>query len=148
MSHVPTNNDATEFRPRTPSYAFELLEFLDGRRDWHEWKDWLETHRAAIAKNENPKVVTELERSPDHGAMKILERWAQSSYVVTTRFPYCPDCGAELFVVLPGSTTESQIRDFASTANLEGREEMVSSGWIHPGRYCKCGYAEMWNLGR
>lgn len=129
-----------------PAYIYDLLEFLDGRRDWRTWNEWWEVHRDAIKRNEKGHTYHAFQESPEYGAWVLME-WRGIASVTTHRYPFCPECGEELFEVMPGTTTQAEIRDFARRGRLEAREDILRSGWMHPGRYCECGHAERIHLG-
>jgi len=48
----------------------------------------------------------------------------------------CPKCGTKLFFAIPHVTTPDEIRTFARGSQLADRDQIASSGWIHPGSYC------------
>lgn len=52
---------------------------------------------------------------------------------------HCPKCGANLFFAVPGVTTKEDIQEFAAHSKLPDKDQIVSSGWIHPGAYCSNG---------
>jgi len=49
---------------------------------------------------------------------------------------FCPKCGAAVFHVVPGKTTEENIREFQ--AKLVERKGPITfdPGWMHPGAFC------------
>ncbi len=55
----------------------------------------------------------------------------------------CPKCGAALFHAKPGLTTIEDIRHFASASTLQGKDQIIADGWIHPGTYCPSGDYEV-----
>jgi hypothetical protein len=51
----------------------------------------------------------------------------------------CVACGEDIFTATPGVTTSDAIREFADRSKHPLREEMLRTGWIHPGEYCPNG---------
>ena len=62
---------------------------------------------------------------------------------------FCHQCGAPLFTAMPGKTTVEDIRAFAESSRVRGRENILRDGWIHPGQYCPNGCTTvLWNVKR
>ena len=58
------------------------------------------------------------------------------------RHTHCSECGAPLFVAVPGQTTQEEILKFVLSATWTGGSEgqFAQDKWIHPGAYCpNCG---------
>ena len=56
----------------------------------------------------------------------------------------CPKCGTTLFFAVPQATSAEEIRAFARGSKLRDRDEIISTGWVHPGAYCPNGDYEIY----
>jgi hypothetical protein len=66
-----------------------------------------------------------------------LESWPSDKLSLDKRT--CRNCGATLFYVVPGKTSEEEIVAFAKTAKLPNASQIEADKWIHPGVYCPNG---------
>lgn len=48
----------------------------------------------------------------------------------------CPECGEQLFAIVPRQTTWRAIETFLQSAQFDGTAEAINERWIHPGSYC------------
>ena len=110
-----------------------LRDCLEGRRSYASWTEWWEVNAGRVEAECGRYVYLRLEKRGLGVGHVILE---EHGMVVEWRAGYCRRCGEKTLMARPGVTTQGEIREFAERAKMKGWEEIVESGWIHPGEHC------------
>ena len=113
-----------------------LRDYVEGRMSHPDWLDWWASHSRDVEVQLGRFAFLQIKKRGFSGALSILEE-AEVELVPAKGF--CHSCGEPMFKAVPGVTTAEEIRAFARSSKVGGADEIVDSGWIHPGEYCPKG---------
>lgn len=113
-----------------------LHDYAEGRMSHAEWLQWWVSHADAVSEQLGRFAFLRIKKRGHGGAVSVLEALG---FAVKPVKGFCPSCGEPMFRATPGLTTSEQIRAFAASSKIRSREEILRSGWIHPGDYCANG---------
>ena len=123
-----------------------LKDSVEGRLSRSAWREWWVGHAAEVEAQCDRFTFLRLKHRGFAGAISVLEQRGVAFQIGGVQ---CHHCGGPLFTAKPGETTVEQIREFAMSSRLPGREEIARSGWIHPGQYCPHGCTQiLWHMKR
>ncbi|WP_338846288.1 hypothetical protein V8J88_21325 [Massilia sp. W12] len=113
-----------------------LRDYVEGRMSHPEWLDWWALHSGDVEAQLGRFAFLKIKKRGFSGALSILE---EAGVQLVPASGFCNSCGEPLFKAVPGVTTAEEIRAFASLSKIGEADEIVESGWIHPGEYCPNG---------
>ena len=119
-----------------PDHLRILKDYVECRISAEEWRSWLAAHVDEVESDSGRGVRLRLQHRGFGGVQAILEGLGISFQVPEGR---CLSCGALMFEAIPGVTTPDEIKAFANSSQLRGKEQIARDGWIHPGRHCPNG---------
>jgi hypothetical protein len=113
-----------------------LKDYVECSLSADEWQSWLAAHAAEIDADSGRLVRLRLQHRGFGAVQGVLQEQGVEFQIPEGR---CRGCGAPIFEAVPGVTTPDEIRAFAGSSQLRGREQIARDGWIHPGRHCPNG---------
>lgn len=113
-----------------------LLAFAESKIPATDLPDWQRTNADNINTHLGHFAFLSMAKRGLVGVRRVLDKEG-ISYCISLQ--HCPICGELLFEVIPDQTTPAEIIEFAKTSHLKNAPEIVSSGWLHPGQFCKNG---------
>lgn len=121
-----------------------LKDHVEGRLSRAAWLEWFEGHSADLAAQCSHFDLLRLRHRGFGGIVSVLE---ERGIPFQASSDFCHTCGEALFTAMPGKTTVQEIRAFAESSRLKGREHILRDGWIHPGQHCPNGCStRLWHL--
>lgn len=122
----------------------EIQRFAESKRPVCELESWWEKYAREVEAELGRRAYLAVSKRHFAGLKDVLEKEGLS-YVASRE--HCQACGEQFFVVTPGTTTKEQIISFAKLCNLKEATQIIESGWMHPGQYCKSGCTlRLWNI--
>jgi hypothetical protein len=122
----------------------EIQRFAESKRPAWELESWCEKHAREVESELGRSAYLAVSKRKFVGLKHVLEEEGLA-YVASRE--HCQSCGEPFFVVAPGTTTKEQIISFAKQCSLKEAAQIIESGWMHPGQYCKSGCTfRLWNI--
>ena len=113
-----------------------LQDYAEGLTSHVEWLQWWNSHAEAVEAELGRFTFLRIKRRGHGGVVAVLEGMG---LCIKPAKGFCGSCGEPMFQATPGVTTVDQIRAFAASSQVSGRDEILACGWIHPGEYCPKG---------